>query len=61
MYVISNAGPKVYSPDSRYAGHMAETGPGQLLFQSIRVEKDTLKYIASNLMGEPVDAFEIHK
>jgi hypothetical protein len=61
VYVISNAGPKVYSPDSRYAGLMAETGPGQLLFQSIRVEKDTLKYTAFNLMQEQVDAFELHK
>jgi hypothetical protein len=61
VYVISNAGPKVYPPGSRYAALMAETGPGQMLFQSIRVEKDTLEFTAFNLMGEPVDAFKIYR
>lgn len=60
-YVISNAGPKFYPPSSPYDHLMAKTGSRAMLFQSIRVDNNTLQYTACTFTNKVYDAFEIHK
>ena len=61
VYIISNAGPKVYPVSSRYDHLMAKAQPGQLLFQSIRVAEDGLQVTAKNLLNKTIDSFDIRK
>ncbi|MCD4718624.1 MAG: metallophosphoesterase family protein [Desulfobacula sp.] len=61
VYVISIAGPKFYPISSRYDHLMAKTGSREPLFQSIRVDADTLHYTSYNIMKQVYDSFEIHK
>ncbi|SDU06816.1 purple acid phosphatase family protein [Desulfobacula phenolica] len=61
VYVISNAGPKFYPPSSRYDHLMAKTGSREMLFQSVRVDKNTLHYTTRTVTNKVYDTFEIHK
>ncbi|MBU1343933.1 MAG: metallophosphoesterase family protein [Proteobacteria bacterium] len=61
IYVISNAGPKVYPVGSRYDHLMAKTRSGGMLFQSIRVDKNRLQFKAYDMMKKVVDSFDIRK
>jgi len=40
---------------------MAKISTGGMLFQSIRLDGNTLEFTAYNMMKEKVDAFRIHK
>jgi len=44
IYIISNAGPKLYPASSRYDHLMEKVEVQKLLFQSISVDTNTLKY-----------------
>ncbi len=61
IYIISNAGPKIYPADSRYDHLMTITKSKELLFQSISVDSSTLEYTAYDFMKQVYDSFEIHK
>jgi len=61
VYVISNAGPKLYPVTSNHDHLMAKISTGGMLFQSIRLDGNTLEFTAYNMMKEKVDAFRIHK
>ncbi|MCD4675259.1 MAG: metallophosphoesterase family protein [Desulfobacula sp.] len=61
VYIISIAGPKFYPISSRYDHLMAKTGNREPLFQSIRVDVNTLQYTSYTIMQEVYDSFKIHK
>jgi len=61
VYVISNSGPKFYPASLRYDHLMVKTISRDILFQSIRVGKDSLQFAAYNLSREVKDSFEIKK
>ncbi|MCP4672343.1 MAG: phosphohydrolase, partial [Desulfobacula sp.] len=61
IYIISNAGPKFYPASSRYDHLMAKIGRRKLLFQSIRVDTDTLQYTSYNIMNKVFDTFTINR
>jgi len=61
IYIISNAGPKIYPVSSRYDHLMEKAGVQKLLFQSISVDTNTLQYTSYNIMKKVYDTFTINK
>ena len=61
VYIISNSGPKFYPVSDRYDHIMARTGAREMLFHTIEVDQNTLRFTAFDLMRQPVDEVVIHK
>ncbi|MDT8377339.1 MAG: metallophosphoesterase family protein [Desulfotignum sp.] len=61
VYIISNSGPKFYPVSDRYDHLMARTGSREMLFHSIEVDQNTLRFTAFDLLRQPVDEVVIHK
>jgi len=61
VYIISNSGPKFYPVSDRYDHLMARTGSKEMLFHTIEVDENTLRFTAFDLMRQPVDEVVIHK
>jgi 3',5'-cyclic AMP phosphodiesterase CpdA len=61
VYIISNSGPKFYPVSDRYDHLMARTGSKEMLFHTIEVDGNTLRFTAFDLMRQPVDEVVIHK
>jgi hypothetical protein len=61
VYIISNSGPKFYPVSDRYDHLMARTGAREMLFHTIEVDGNILRFTAFDLMRQPVDEMVIHK
>jgi len=61
VYIISNSGPKFYPVSDRYDHLMARTGSEEMLFHTIRVDGNTLRFTAFDMMKQPVDTVVIQK
>lgn len=61
VYIISNSGPKFYPVSDRYDHIMARTGAREMLFHTIEVDHNTLRFTAFDLMRQPVDEVVIRK
>jgi hypothetical protein len=61
VYVVSVSGPKIYSMNPKYKGHMVKMGTGRQLFQVIGIDKNHLKYESYTVTGQLYDSFELEK
>ena len=61
VYIISNSGPKFYPVSDRYGHLMARTASEEMLFHTIRVDGDTLRFTAFDMMKQPKDTVVIQK
>ncbi|MDG3002486.1 purple acid phosphatase family protein [Paludisphaera mucosa] len=59
VYVVSVAGPKMYVLDPEH--WMRRAGEDVQLYQVIAVDGGVLRYEARTALGDPYDAFELHK
>ena len=59
VYVVSVAGPKMYALDPE--PWMRRSAEDVQLYQIIAIDGDVLRYEARTALGEPYDAFELHK
>ena len=61
VYVVSVAGPKMYSVNSNYDHLMAKTGGNVQLFQVITVKDSVLEYTSYTVTGTEYDRFVLNK
>jgi 3',5'-cyclic AMP phosphodiesterase CpdA len=61
VYIISNSGPKFYPVSDRYDHLMARTGSREMLFHTIEVDENSLRFRAFDWMKQLVDEVAIQK
>jgi acid phosphatase type 7 len=61
MYVVSVSGPKMYFVSDRADSTMTRTAEDTQLYQTIRIEGDTLRFESRTVTGRLYDAFDLLK